>query len=192
MPGSLRTLDDLPAGSLVDLLLDGPLIRVFCNEAGQPRSASSVQLVNAPAATVWQILADVTRFPTFVNMVETVRVLPAGPAGEERVWVGLRFKISLFSARFDFTARVRRVEGRSVDLAYEDGKVKDLAIRMEVTAVDADRSALLCHVGFDQTSLGWLVKIFIRHHPEIDWGVHAGSTMSIASSVRKAAEAARV
>ena len=44
------------------------------------------------------------------------------------------------------------------------------------------------YVGFDQTSLGWLVKIFIRHHPEIDWGVHAGSTMSISSSVRKAAE----
>jgi ribosome-associated toxin RatA of RatAB toxin-antitoxin module len=188
MLGPLRTLVGIPPETLTQALSAGPLIRVHCLPAGKPRAASSAQLVAAPAARVWEILADVTRFPTFVNMVESVKILPPGPAGEERVQVNLRFKITLFSARFDFLARVKRDPGRSVELAYESGKVRDLAIHLEVAPVDAERSALLCRVGFDQTSLGWLVKIFISHHPEIDWGVHAGSTLSIAASIRSAAE----
>jgi ribosome-associated toxin RatA of RatAB toxin-antitoxin module len=189
MVGTLRTLDGISAAALGALLADGPLIRVHCLPEGKPRAASSAQLVQAPAEVVWGVLADVTRFPSFVHMVDSVKVLPPGPAGEERVQVNLRFKISLFSARFDFLARVKREPDRWVELAYESGKVRDLAIRLEVAPVDAERSALLCVVGFDQTSLGWLVKIFIRHHPEIDWGVHAGSTLSIAASIRQAAEA---
>ena len=188
MLGAMKTLREVDAPALAPLLEPGPLVRIFCNEEGKPRSASSLQLVQAPVDTLWQVVRDPTAFPTFVNMVDSVQRLPPGPDGEEQLRVNLRFKITLFSAKFHFVAQVHRAEAQIVDLRYVSGKVRDVNIRFEVAPVDDQRSLLLCYIGFDQTSLGWLVKIFIRHHPEIDWGVHAGSTMSVSSSVRAAAE----
>ena len=57
--------------------------------------------------------------------------------------------------------------------------VKDAYIDIEVAPVTDELSILRCAVGFDPLALGWLVKVFLRHHPEIEWGLHTGSVMSI-------------
>lgn len=189
MLGAMKTLDEVDVSAIAPLLEPGPLVRIFCNEAGRPRGASSLQLVRAPADALWQVVRDPTAFPSFVRMVDSVQRLKADADGEELLRVNLRFKITLFAAKFHFVARVHRVEHQLVELGYVSGKVRDVNIRFEIAPAGDRLALLLCFIGFDQTSLGWLVKLFINHHPEIDWGVHAGSVMSVSASVRAAAEA---
>lgn len=189
MLDAMESLDGVDAERLETALGAGPLLRVICRE-GRPQAASLLQLVEAPADLVWAHIGEMERFPEFVNMIRSVEQLGPGNNGGELVKVNLRFKISLFSAKFDFIGEVKRGPGTRLDIDYHDGKVRDVAIQLEVAPVSEQRSVLRCFVGFDQTSLGWLVRVFIRHHPEIDWGVHAGSVLSIASSAREAAEIA--
>jgi hypothetical protein len=43
------------------------------------------------------------------------------------------------------------------------------------------------HIGFDIESLGWLVKLFLKHHPEIQFGVFSGCALALLESMRTAA-----
>jgi ribosome-associated toxin RatA of RatAB toxin-antitoxin module len=185
---TLHSLKDESVEELATALAEGPLVRLFNRADGKPRAASGLVLVQAPPERVWECIRDMRSLQRFIEMVESLRVLPPGPSGEELVRVNLRFKIAIFSARFHFVARVAREEDSRVELTYHSGKVRDLAIRLEVAKVPGNRTILHCLVQFDIHSLGWLVNIFVRHHPEIEWGIHAGSAMSIAESVRKMAE----
>jgi len=186
--GDLRTLHEGSIEELTPLLSAGPLVRIFTRADGKPLEASGMVMVQAPPERVWSCIRDMRSLQRFIQMVESLRMLPPGPQGEELLRVNLRFKIAIFSARFHFVARVERDEGRRVELTYHSGKVRDLTIRFELAPAPQGQTILLCLVRFDIHSLGWLVNIFVRHHPEIEWGIHAGSAMSIADSVRRMAE----
>ena len=59
------------------------------------------------------------------------------------------------------------------------------AVRLEDDACEVTTS-----VTYDIYSLGWLVKYFLRHHPEIQLGVFPGTVLTILDSLRIAGEAA--
>jgi hypothetical protein len=186
---ALDSLAGLDGAKLPDGLEAGPLLRLIYR-GGRPRAAAALVLVKAPADVLWGIVGDIDRFPKLIRMVHSVRHLPPTPEGVQVVRVNLRFKVAFFSTKFDFVATRREVGERRVEVYYLSGKVRDVAIEIEVLPVSEDRSVLRCHVGFDPLSLGWLVKVFLRHHPEIEWGLHTGSVMSITSAACEAAEKA--
>ncbi len=121
-------------------------------------------------------------------MLDSIKPLPAGPNGEERFRANLCFKIAIFSVRFHFAVNVRRESNRLLELSYHAGKVRDLLIRLQLQSEQAESTILQCRVRFDIYSLGWLVNLFVKHHPEIEWGIHPGSALSIAQAVRRLAE----
>jgi hypothetical protein len=41
---------------------------------------------------------------------------------------------------------------------------------------------------FDLESLGWLVKYFLRHHPEIQFGIFPGVALVLVDSLRRATD----
>ena len=179
----LDTLEGVALEPLMDLLQSGSVVRVFQNSLGKPYKASALIIIDASAESVWQRVWDLDSLPAFIEMVESFQTLKSHD-DKELVRVNLRFKIAFFSARFHFVARVRRLSQRYLELSYHSGKVRDVLIRFEVKGLQDGRSVLLCLVAFDPNSLGWLVNVFIKHHPEIEWGIHAGSAMSIADAVR--------
>ena len=187
MNKAFESLDGVDAAELATLLETGPLIRIGLR-AGRARAARGLFLVEAPAETLWKYAGDIHQFPSLINMVDSVRHLPPTPDGQDVVRVNLKFKITFLKVKFHFVASVREKEGQHVDLRYHSGKLRDVAIDVEVAPVDENRSVLLSHVGFDPMSLGWLVKAFLRHHPEIEGGLHAGSVMSIAQAAMEASE----
>ena len=72
---------------------------------------------------------------------------------------------------------------------YIDGEPRNTNLRFDVVpAVDPERTILYSRIGFDILSLGWLVKTFLKHHPEIQFGGYPGSALSRADAIARSAE----
>jgi len=184
---ALESLDGIAGETLAEPLSAGPLLRLHYR-GGRPRAASALMLVDAPADLLWEIVGSIDRLPKLIRMVSSVRHLAPTPEGLDVVHVELRFKIAFFGTKFGFEGTRELTGERRVEVRYLRGKVRDAYIDLEVAPVSETQSALRCHVGFDPLSLGWLVKIFLNHHPEIEYGLHTGSVMSIVEAARQAAE----
>ena len=159
------------------------VIEVDVGDDGIPTSATATTRVGAPAARVWSFIVDVDRYPSFVPMLAKVR------RDGDRVTVGLKFKITLFSVGFDFVADAKYEEGKWLELRGVGGDMRDLHIRFELEdGADVASSTLKATISFDPFSLGWLSKYFLKHHPEIRYGIFPGCAYGLADAMRQAAE----
>jgi len=169
------------------MLQGGPVLQV-AYEHGRPTSAVALFHVRAPVEALWPIAGQIERFPDLIAMVHTVKPLRGHSAGDA-VRVTLRFKLAFFSVKFHFDAAVTRDDvAHRMELSWLGGNIRDVAIRAESVAASESSSILRVHVGFDPRSLGWLVKAFLKHHPEIEGGVHAGAAITIGTASAELAE----
>jgi carbon monoxide dehydrogenase subunit G len=159
-----------------------PVIEVDVGADGTPSSATATTRIGAPAAKVWSFIADVDRYPQFVPMLSKVK------RDGDRVHVHLKFKISLFSVGFDFVADAKYEEARWLELRGVAGEPRDLHIRFDLVDGTDGTSTLRSTISFDTFSLGFLAKYFLKHHPEIRYGIFPGCAYGLADSMRKAAE----
>ncbi len=158
-----------------------PIIEVEVGADGTPASATATTRVAAAPARVWSHIADVDRYPTFVPMMSKAK------REGDRVHVHLKFKITLFSVGFDFVADAKYEEGKWLDLRGISGDIRDLHIRFELAEAEGG-SLLKATISFDPFSLGWLSKYFLKHHPEIRYGIFPGCAYGLADSLRQEAE----
>ena len=164
----------LPLGSRpsLELELDG---------AGQAVGAVGVTRLRRPPTEVYAVVRDVARFGAEIPMIHHSR------REGDRVTTDLKFKVALFSARFSFTCDVLEDPGHSADFRYVAGEPRDIRIRFDLMPLDDGASTLVrCLLHFDVQSLGWLVKLFLRHHPEIRHGVYAGSVLVLLDALHAA------
>lgn len=160
---------------------DGPLLHVILGADGGPVGAVAARLLPATRERVFRTITEVDRLAERVPMMDKVQ-LEGG-----RVTVHLRFGIGLFSARFSFKAERRVEDGHAMELRYLEGEPRDLRIRHEVhDAGAAGSSVLFTTVAFDAFSLGFLAKYFLKHHPEIRFGVFPGSALTLSDAVLRA------
>ncbi len=161
-----------------------PLVRVLVGPNDDPRGAVAAVRVAATPERVWEIIRDVEAYPSRIHMIEKCKV------EGDRLTMRLAFRIALFTARFGYTATLTRDEGRSLDVRYESGEPRDLRLRFDIVPSPAgDATLLYVASSFDLSTLGWLVKFFLKHHPEIRYGVYPGSSLALLDSIRRAAEA---
>lgn len=164
-----------------------PVAQVHLDAEGRPSGATAVALIAAPPAAVWASLRDFEGAVTRIPMLSKIHI------EEQRITVGLRFKISLFSARFQFTGELSIDEGQRLELRHLTGEPRNIHVVYELTPADEGRSTLLrASISFDILSLGWLVKFFLKHHPEIQLGVYAGTALVLVDAVRRGLEATAV
>jgi carbon monoxide dehydrogenase subunit G len=172
----LSSLEDPGAGA-------GPLVRVHIGDDKLPVGASGALRVAAPPDVVWELIERVDRHPELVHMIHR-----AHRDGDE-VWIQLRFRMAVLSAKFGFKGTLREEPGRWLEMSYVSGEPKGIRLRFEIEPVDGGRSTLLrIAVTYDIYTLGFLVKFFLRHHPEIQHGVYPGTVLSLLDSIRVAAE----
>lgn len=148
---------------------------------GLPTAGAAIGRVEAPPAKVFSLFRAIENYPGRVPMIDkTTR-------HGNRVTVVLRFKVALFSAKFEFTADVTEVPDQSMELRWVSGEPHGLRIRHDLRPLDDGRATeVRTHVGFDINSLGWLVKFFLRHHPEIQFGVFSGTALALQHSLKRA------
>ncbi len=172
LPFSVETLANAPH----------PLIAVERRENGRLCAATAGLRIDVSPEQLWKVLADLPNYHKRVPMMSRVAV------ADRRIAVDLKFRMSLFSVGFSFVADAILDEGRSIELRYVSGEPRDLAIRFDLQPIgDGKSSALQTRIGFDVDSLGWLVKVFLRHHPEIEYGIFPGCALALVDTMRKAA-----
>lgn len=159
-----------------------PVVRVLQDDAGRPKGAIAEMRLAASPARVWEIVRDVEAYPGRVPMVHKVRL------EGDRLWMQVRFRIALFSTKFAFTAKATWENERWLELDYVSGEPADINLRFEVTPEDDGAATkIVVRVTYDPRSLGWLVKVFLRHHPEIELGLFPGTALVLLDALRRAA-----
>ena len=158
------------------------IIEVDTGADGTPASATATTHIAAPPARVWSHIVAVERYPEFVPMLAKAR------REGDRVTVHLKFKVAFFSVGFDFVADAKYEEARWLDLRGVSGEPRDLHIRFELADAPDHSTTLRSTISFDPFSLGWLTKYFLKHHPEIRYGICPGCALGLADSMRQASE----
>ena len=157
-------------------------LKVHIDESGSPRGATAVARVDAPIARLWKVIEDVDRYPERIPMIHRVRIDAA------RAQVDLKFKLALFSVGFHFVVDVLQEKEKWLELRWVSGEPRDIRLRFDLEELDGGEACMLHSTGeFDVKSLGWLAKYFLRHHPEIQFGVVPGVAVALLESMRAAA-----
>jgi ribosome-associated toxin RatA of RatAB toxin-antitoxin module len=157
-------------------------LKVDIDDSGQARSATAAARIDRPLSRVWQVIAEVERYPERLPMIHRVRLEGT------RAHVELKFKVSLFSVGFHFVVDVLEESEKWLELRYVSGEPRGIRLRFELEPLDDGKACLLRGSGeFDVNSLGWLTKYFLKHHPEIQFGVLPGVALGLLESMRAAA-----
>jgi hypothetical protein len=128
-------------------------------------------------------VSDVDHYVDLVPMMNKIRL------DDDRITVGLRFKVALFSVGFQFVADVRREAERFLEIRGVSGEPKNLLLRFDLAPLaDGKETLVEATASLDVRSLGWLAKYFLSHHPEIQHGIVPGVALALLDSMRRAAE----
>lgn len=154
------------------------------DENGYANCATAQSRINAPIARVWEVVTDVDKFAERVPMISKVRL------DGNRATVSLKFKLSLFSVGFEFVVDEHHSEADHwLELRYVSGEPKGIRLRFDLEPLEDGKATLLKATGeFDVMSLGFLVKYFLKHHPEIQCGILPGVAIGLLEAMRHAAE----
>ena len=157
-------------------------LKVHLDEDGTPRGATAREKLNVPLDRLWDVIVDVDRFPGRVPMMHRVRLDGA------RATIDLKFKLALFSVGFHFVVDVKKEDKKWLELRWVSGEPKGIKLRFDLEETDEGKATFLTSTGeFDVMSLGWLTKYFLKHHPEIQFGIIPGVAVGLLESMRKAA-----
>jgi ribosome-associated toxin RatA of RatAB toxin-antitoxin module len=158
-------------------------VTVDIDNAGLPRAAAAHARLERSVAEVWKVVEDVDRYADRIPMMHRVR------RDGDRATVDLKFKISLFSVGFQFVVDVVKKHEQSLELRWVSGEPKGILLRFDLEPLDGGAACLLRSRGeFDAMSLGWLAKYFLKHHPEIQFGVMPGVAVGLLEAIRLATE----
>jgi ribosome-associated toxin RatA of RatAB toxin-antitoxin module len=146
-----------------------------------PVGAGATSRIERPVTEVWAVLADVERYASFLPMVHRAR-----RTGDD-VTYDLKFRIGFFSVGFQFTAHATWEAEKWLELRWLSGEPEGIRLRFDVTPLEDGRACQVTGDGeFDLQSLGWLVKYFLKHHPEIQHGIFPGVALVLVDSLRRA------
>ena len=160
---------------------DGPIVRVTLAGDGRPVRAAARGRIGQPAARVWATIYDIERFARYLPMVNHAR------RREDTVAFDLKFRVGFFSAGFAFTTHATYEEEKWLALAWTGGEPRGILLRFSLTPIEGESACMVeTQAEFEVQSLGWLVKYFLKHHPEIQHGIFPGITLVLLDSIRRA------
>jgi Polyketide cyclase / dehydrase and lipid transport len=159
-------------------------ITVRIGADGRPRGAAASLRLERPVADVWAVLSDVERYAARLPMVHRVR------KDGDRVRFDLKFKIGFFGVGFHFVADATYEEQKWLDLRWRAGEPKNIRLRFALAPADDGKACIVEGDGeFDVDSVGWLAKYFLKHHPEIEFGIFPGVALVLVDTLRRAVDA---
>ena len=159
---------------------EGPVVRVRVAADGRPLGAAASARIERPVAEVWAAVADVERYARHLPMVHRAK------RRGDSVTFELKFRVGFFSVGFEFTADATYEAEKWLELRWTSGEPKDIRLRFELTPTADGKACLVEGDGeFDLHSLGWLVKYFLKHHPEIQHGIFPGVALVLIDSLRR-------
>jgi hypothetical protein len=168
-----------------------PVIELLRNDRRQSSGARGFAKVSVPQERLRATFDRIEQegsFKAFVDHIPMVRDLRRE---RDRFVIELQFKVSILSVRFGATQRLVRESPDAVRFDYIEGEPRGLSLRFAGHPLEGAESLLQVDVGYDIDSLGWLAKHFLKHHPEIRDGAHAGTAVAIVEALRAGVEHAK-
>jgi ribosome-associated toxin RatA of RatAB toxin-antitoxin module len=163
---------------------EGPIVRVTAARDGRPIRAAARGRIEQPVSRVWATIYDVERFADYLPMVNCAR------RRGDSVTFDLKFRVGFFSAGFEFTTNATYEPEKWLALSWTAGEPRDIKMRFTLTPIEGESACMVeTEAEFDVQSLGWLVKFFLKHHPEIQHGIFPGITLVLLDSIRRATSA---
>jgi carbon monoxide dehydrogenase subunit G len=150
---------------------------------GKPVGAAASVVIDRPVAKVWAAVADIERYARFLPMVHRAR------REGDTVTFDLKFRIGFFSTGFQFTADATYEAEKRLELRWKAGEPKGILLRFTLAEHGEGATLVEGDGEFDLMSLGWLVKYFLKHHPEIQFGIFPGVALVLIDSLRRASAA---
>jgi ribosome-associated toxin RatA of RatAB toxin-antitoxin module len=149
---------------------------------GRPLRAAARGRIEYPIGRVWAAIYDVERFARFLPMVNHAR-----RRGDE-VTFDLKFRFALFAVGFAFTTHATYEAEKWLVLRWTSGEPRGIKMRFALTPIEGESACYVeAEAEFEIQSLGWLVKYFLKNHPEIEHGIFPGITLNLLESIRRAA-----
>lgn len=165
-------------------------LKVHLDDDGTPRGATAREKLNVTVDRLWDVIVDVDRFPGRIPMMHRVRL------DGSRATIDLKFKLALFSVGFRFVVDVKKEEKKWLELRWVSGEPKGIKLRFDLEETDEGKATFLTSTGEcdtpafaggpDVMSLGWLTKYFLKHHPEIQFGIIPGVAVGLLESMKAA------
>ena len=160
---------------------DGPTVQVRVTRDGRPIGAAARTQIERPIADVWAVLSDIERYARHLPMVHHAK------RRGDSVTFDLKFRVGFFSVGFQFTADATYEAEKWLELRWTAGEPKDIRLRFDLAATEDGKACIVHGDGeFDLHSLGWLVKYFLKHHPEIEHGIFPGVALVLIDSLKRA------
>jgi hypothetical protein len=162
----------------------GPVVLVTIAPSGLPVRAIARARIERSAARVWATIYDIERFADYLPMVSQAR------RRGDSVTFDLKFRIGFFSVGFEFVVKATYEAEKWLDLSWTAGEPRDIRMRFVLTPIEGEDACIVeTQSEFDVQSLGWLVKYFLKHHPEIQHGIFPAITLVLLDSIRRATAA---
>jgi hypothetical protein len=156
-------------------------VAVRCGPDGRPKGAAATLRIERPVADVWALISDIERYASKLPMVHRAR------RDGDRVTFDLKFRVGFFSVGFQFKADATWEAEKWLELRWCEGEPKDVRLRFDHTPENDGKACVVQGDGeFDIKSLGWLVKYFLKHHPEIEYGIFPGVALALVDTLRRA------
>jgi carbon monoxide dehydrogenase subunit G len=180
MLGDALLMSAPPDESPFEAKHDGPVVRITSGRDGLPARAAARGRIARPLARVWSTIYDVERFAHYLPMVNSAR------RRGDSVSFDLKFRVGFFSAGFEFTTNATYEAEKWLLLSWTHGEPRDVKLGFRLTPDGESACLVETQAEFDVQSLGWLVKYFLKHHPEIQHGIFSGITLVLLDSIRRA------
>jgi ribosome-associated toxin RatA of RatAB toxin-antitoxin module len=162
----------------------GPVVHLRVSADGQPLGAVATARIEHSVAEVWAVLSDIERYARFLPMVDRAR------RTGDRVQLDLKFRVGFFSAGFEFTADATYEAEKWLELRWISGEPRDVRLRFALTPIEGANACMVDgDASFDVYSLGWLVKFFLKNHPEIQHGIFPGVSLVLLDALQRALRA---
>ena len=184
--GGVRGFEGLDAATLEALARRGQLV-VVNEERGQFRSVTAGVAIDAPVATVWDVITAYETYPEFMPQIASTRVTRNPPDSIDVDFV-LALKLPVGKFKIKYKMRHHLTEHQRIDFELLGGDLKHVEGGWQLIQLGDDATLGLYTVYTDLKSLGRIAAYVIKQDPSFETAINTSSATMVAGTIKQRVE----
>jgi hypothetical protein len=181
---SPRSETSFDTWTLTDVLRNGPLVQMDYDAAGQVQAATAIVLIQAPRQVVWDTIANVRAYKTFMPRVVSQEVLDSGSdVLEVSTVLETPFVNTSYVLRYTFHPREYRL-----DLTWVSGDLEGSVYQWLLLEGPREGTTLGFYYGKTQ-NFSALIARLEDPHKTMSLGVNVATVLAVAQAIKARSEA---
>lgn len=177
------------ADELNVLLSQGEVVHIEEPDASGRQFVTGMVLINAPIEKVWDVITDFDRYDEFMPQANGIRIIKKDGDSWD-VDYNLRFKFSVISTKVHYVLRHRLRKPTEAVASEITGDIKDVHACWELRPSPDGKATIASYRHYsDLTSLGSLMKFFLKEQPQLGTAVQVSTAALVVKAVKARVEA---